>query len=233
MILIVIPARSGSKGIKNKNLRKLNNKSLLNNTIDFCHSLSFDKFILVSTDSKSYMNHALKSKCELWPLRAKKYSDDKSLALDVWRYEWLRFENYLGKEIKTSIYLEPTSPFRKPDDVYECLENLKDNQDCCFTCSEVPQEYSPYKMIKIGHDFKCTPLIPNSINEKNTNRQSLPKVYQKNGLCYAASRERVVIQRKIIYKEKTKSLITKRKVVNIDTIEQLKLARKMLKNNLK
>ena len=60
------------------------------------------------------MNHALKSNCEFWPLRAKEYSNDTALAVDVWRYEWFRFENHIGKEIKKSIYLEPTSPFRKP-----------------------------------------------------------------------------------------------------------------------
>ena len=123
MILIVIPARSGSKGIKNKNLRRINNKCLLNITIDFCNNLEFDKFILVSTDSSKYMHQALKSNCNRWPLRSKEFSDDKSLAVDVWRYEWLRFEEYLGKKIKKSIYLEPTSPFRNNDDIYGCINS--------------------------------------------------------------------------------------------------------------
>jgi len=231
MILIVIPARSGSKGIKNKNLRFLNNKTLLNLTIDFSNNLEFEKFIIVSTDSKKYMNQAMKSGCKSWPLRSKEFSDDNALALDVWRYEWLRFEKYYGKKINQSIYLEPTSPFRSPEDIYQCIKTLKNKKiDCCFTVSEVPREFSPYKMFGKDKDANIKEIIPNSLNEKNSNRNILPKIYQRNGLCYAASRKRIIIQKKIVDLKKTTLIETTRKIINIDTLEQLKEARKLAKN---
>lgn len=228
MILIIIPARSGSKGIKNKNLRLLNQKTLLNLTIDFCNNLRFEKFIIVSTDSKKYMNQAMKSNCKSWPLRSKILSDDNALALEVWRYEWLRFEEYCGKKINKSIYLEPTSPFRKPEDIYQCINHLNEKKiECCFTASEVPREYSPYKMFSKDEYSNIKEIIPNSINEKNSNRNLLPKIYQRNGLCYAASRERIIMQKKIIDIKKTKIIVTTRKIVNIDSLEQLQEARKL------
>ena len=49
-VLIIIPARGGSKGIKLKNLRKINKKTLLQITIDFAKSLKFVDLITVSSD---------------------------------------------------------------------------------------------------------------------------------------------------------------------------------------
>ena len=65
------------------------------------------------------------------------------LSFEVWRYEWLRFEKYFEKNAKIYLF-RTTSPFRQPEDIYQCINNLNvKNIECCFTASEVPREYSP------------------------------------------------------------------------------------------
>ena len=53
-------------------------------------------------------------------------------------------------------------------------------------------------MFKKDKNSNLKPLIPNTLKEENTNRHQLPKIYYKNGLCYAASRERIVAQKKLL-----------------------------------
>jgi len=61
-ILIIIPARKNSKRLKNKNLLKINNKSLIQRTIDEAKKIVPNKNILVSTDSKIILKIAKKNK---------------------------------------------------------------------------------------------------------------------------------------------------------------------------
>ena len=84
--LAVIPARSGSKRIKNKNLQKIGKKSLLENCIEKCLSSKIFKEIHVSTDSEFFLNKIKKYKLKNNFLRPKILSDDKSPVFDVLKY---------------------------------------------------------------------------------------------------------------------------------------------------
>ena len=79
----VIPARSGSKGVKNKNIIKFKNKTLIRHTLDFAKKLSFVSKIVISTDSFIYLNKSKISKKYYNNLRPKKLSKDNSSTIDV------------------------------------------------------------------------------------------------------------------------------------------------------
>ena len=94
-ILAIIPARSGSKGIKNKNLQKIiGNKSLIEHTYDIAKkSKIFDK-IIVSTDSNAYKNYLQQKKIPIEYLRPKKLSKDYVSDLEVIKHELKRYEKF-------------------------------------------------------------------------------------------------------------------------------------------
>ena len=73
-ILAVIPARSGSKGIKNKNIKILNGKPLIYYTIKYAIKCNFIDHIIVSTDSKKYATISKKFGAEIPFIRKKKIS---------------------------------------------------------------------------------------------------------------------------------------------------------------
>ncbi len=80
--LCIIPARSGSKGIKDKNIKKLNGIPLIGWTIKDCLKIrNFDK-IIVSTDSIKYAKIAMSYGAEVPFLRSKKNSKDRSEDID-------------------------------------------------------------------------------------------------------------------------------------------------------
>ena len=70
-IIAIIPARSGSKSIKNKNLKKINGKSLLTLAIEICKKIKKINKIFVSTDSRKIANEAIKNNIEVPFLRSK------------------------------------------------------------------------------------------------------------------------------------------------------------------
>ena len=120
-IISIIPARSGSKRVKNKNIRKLMGLPLLAHTIK--HSLN-SKLIsrtIVSTDSKKYARIAKKYGAEVPFLRPDKISGDRSTDLECFQHcvNFLkRNENYTPNII---VHLRVTYPIRENNIIDDCI----------------------------------------------------------------------------------------------------------------
>ena len=93
-ILALIPARGGSKGIKNKNLRRINGKPLIYYTINFINKLRFVDLKIVSSDKNEILNYAQKKyKIESTPtifINEKKYNG---------KVEYSEFKKVLEKNL--------------------------------------------------------------------------------------------------------------------------------------
>ena len=111
-VLCLIPARSGSKTIKNKNIVKINNKELFYYSIKFSKKLKFIKKIIFSSDSTSYLRLAKKFGLNDLHKRKKKLSGDNSLTEDLVR-EILLNENKKNSNYDFVLILQPTTPFRQ------------------------------------------------------------------------------------------------------------------------
>ena len=112
-ILAIIPCRSGSKGVKNKNIRKIFGKPLIYYSIFFALQCKFIDRVIVSTDSKKYKKISENFGAEVPFLRPKNISKDDSLDIDLFKHtiNWLKKnENY---EPNLIVHLRPTSPLRK------------------------------------------------------------------------------------------------------------------------
>ena len=90
-VVCIIPARSGSKEIKNKNIKKFK-KTFDFYTIDFAKKLSFVDKIIFSTDSKKYLNIANQF-YNFGKIKTKKFAKDRSKAIDYVNYELKNLEN--------------------------------------------------------------------------------------------------------------------------------------------
>lgn len=145
--LVFIPARSGSKGIKNKNLSVINNKSLIDYTFEFAIKIkkkykNFD--ILLSTDSKTILKKTEKFKYNYNYIRPKSLSGDRSLVIDAILHGIKWYELNLEK-IDNVLMLQPTNPYR----IYKDFETLF-NQ---FTKKKYSSYVSVIKMKE--HPFEC------------------------------------------------------------------------------
>jgi N-acylneuraminate cytidylyltransferase len=185
-ILCIIPARSGSKGIKHKNIRIFKNKPLIAWSIEQAKLSNYKMRIIVSTDSIKYRNIALKYGAEAPFLRPIAISQDKSIDIELIKHAI----NFLEEEEKYKpdiiLQLRPTQPLRKIEDINNCLKIFIENFDKYDSLRTVVEyEKSPFKMYTINQDkTNLIPLFDNIDNIKepfNQCRQFLPKTYLHNG----------------------------------------------------
>lgn len=217
--LCIIPARSGSKGIKNKNIVKLKKKPLIQYTIDVAKKLKKHCEIVVSTDSLKISKIAKKNKLKFYGLRPKKLSGDYALTKDVVKFELNRVERKLKKKFYAIILLQPTCPIRKENSLKKAIKSLNRNLfDSVVSVSEVGPHH-PYRMKIFKNKY-----LKNFMHFKNENmqpRQKLPKIYIRSGSFYLIKRDAFLKYNSLVGR-KCKGIILKGlESLNIDKKEDL------------
>ena len=224
--ILIIPARAGSKGIKNKNLVKIKNKPLIQYTIDVAKKLSKHCEIVVSTDSQKIKKICIKNELEFYGLRPKRLSSDTALTKDVVMYEVKKIEKKLNKKFFGILLLQPTCPIRDYKKLMKSMQILKNKKFNSVVSVADVGAIHPFRMKKIVNGY-----LKNYMNFKTENmapRQNLPKVFIRSGSFY-------IIQRNYFFKKK--SLVGDRcygyklnglETTNIDNINDLLLLKLLL-----
>lgn len=223
-ILALVPARSGSKGIKNKNIKLINGKPLIEYTLDFVNKLNFIDLKVVSSDSDKILKIAKKNNF-IGIKRSKTLSGDKISDYKVIK-SIIDNKKILQSRCDYIIYLQPTSPLRKKQELVSALEKIiKEKYSSAWSISKIDKKNHPLKVMilkKSGltlYDLKGKKIIA---------RQQLQDLYVRNGVFYIFS-VKELIRKKSIYLSKTLPVILNRKIVNIDNFIDLKIAKKLLR----
>jgi len=125
--IAIIPARSGSKGLKDKNVKELNGKPLMVYTIEaVIESHMFDK-IFVFTDSERYAEIAREYGASVTFMRSEDLSSDFTSSWDVVKDALKRYEE-MGRYFGSFTLLQPTSPLRKAKDIVKAYDMLHKKQ---------------------------------------------------------------------------------------------------------
>ena len=181
-IICVIPARGGSKGLKNKNLRKVCDKPLIYYPIaDALKSNLFDH-IFVSTDSENIAKTSKKYGASVPFLRPKKFAKDLSSTEDTLKYALLSFERYVGYKFDICVYLTANRIFRKAKWINISINNLI-NDDKIDTSFPVQKIYANFWHEKNGKYRIVLPWMKNY-----TSRQVAPNFYREDTGLVCATR---------------------------------------------
>ena len=176
--LIIIPARSGSKGIENKNMMLLEGKPLIYYTIKEAKKLFNNSSIHVSTDSLEIKAICNKYNLNIPFLRPKELSTDKSNIRDVILYS-LSFFKSKNIYFDNILLLQPTSPLRKAIHIKEAMGLYNDKLDMVVSVTKTSS--NPYYVLfeenKDGFLVKCK-------KGNYTRRQDVPDVWEYNGAIY-------------------------------------------------
>jgi CMP-N,N'-diacetyllegionaminic acid synthase len=175
-VLVIIPARKGSKGIPGKNKKLLNGKPLIQYTIDIALSVIPKKNIYVSTDDEDILEIAKNNGLSCENLRPISISGDNSSAREVMLYEASRCENIIDQ----IIYLQPTSPLRKKKHLIEAL-NLFEVGKTDMVVSVSRTKSNPYFNL---YEENTDGYLKISKNSTFKTRQSVPEVFEINGAIY-------------------------------------------------
>ena len=198
-VTALIPARSGSKGINDKNLCKIGNKTLLEWSINACKRCSSISEVIISTDSEKYAIHAVENGGLVPFLRPKNISEDYSTD-----YEF--FEHYINWARENSCFpdliahIRPTTPLRDPEIIEKAITFFINNQKNSTSVRSVhPMSESAYKTFEINSDGLLAHIGTKDVelDEANNARQEFPKTYVANGYVDLISTEFVLKSKKI------------------------------------
>ena len=225
-ILCIIPARSGSKGVKNKNLQKVKGLTLLERAYLFSKKIKEFNNIVVSTDSKKYLSSLKKHNYKLPYLRPHALASDNTTDLQVMIYETKKYEKIFKTKFNYIALLQPTSPIRKLKKFKQCIKIIKNKKpDALWTVSKIDKKYNPIKQLVIKN--KSIKYYSQS-GKTFKSRQLLSDTYIRNGIAYFFSRN-ALFKLKTILPKKTFFQIINYNYINIDTYSDLRLARNYLK----
>ena len=214
--LALIPARSGSKGVPDKNIRQIGGRSLLPLAIATAREAGLFDRIFVSTDSPDYASEAAREGVETPWLRPAALASDTALVADTIRHT-LETLSGRGEQFDTVALLEPTSPLRRPEDIAAVVEVAEaEGWDAAFTVSAVPLHYHPLKQFQMNADGAARFVMDAA--SPNVNRQSLSRTYVRNGIAYAV-RSAAFLQTGSIHGNRARAIEIDRPVVSIDTEE--------------
>jgi len=197
-IICIIPARKGSVGLPNKNMKNLLGKPLIQWTIESALKSKLISKIIVSTDSEkiiSFVKKKYSNKVEVPFKRPKKYSGNNSPVSSTILHA-LNFYKKKKKEFEYIMLLEPTSPIRFSKDIDNAINKFllkKNKYDGIISIGEV--KLNPF-LLKTIIKYKIKNLF--KIQKSNLNRQNFKKVYFPFGLIYF-SKIKIYIKRKTFY----------------------------------
>lgn len=182
--IAIIPARSGSKGLPDKNIKPLNGKPLIAYSIEQAiASQKFDK-VFVSTDSENYAQIAREYGADVSFLRSSDLASDNANTWDAVREVLVKFDE-LGEEFDTVMLLQPTSPLRDSEDILNAFKLMEEKSANAIE-SVVEVDHSP---------LWCNVLPADGCMDSFENpelsilpRQSLPQYYRINGAIYLLKR---------------------------------------------
>lgn len=224
-ILAIVPARGGSKGVKNKNLKKINGFYLvdyLSNTLKKTPEIDL---IIASSDNEKIINLYKKKGINSFFRRPKKLSGDKVGDHPVLKHALTKIENTLNIKFDIIIMLQVTSPLRRSKHIKQAIQKLVDNKlDALWSISEVDKKYSPLKQLKLHKNYL---RYDNPVGSKIIRRQQLNKTYIRNGSVYAFTRKTILSD--TLLPKKTGYLLIKEKQISIDNHLDIVSLKKILK----
>lgn len=179
-VLALIPARGGSKGIKNKNIIELCGKPLIYYSIEAAQKSQYVDSIVVSTDSEKIANVARAYGARVPFFRPAELADDYSRTIDAVMHAIKELADSFNEQYDILLLLQPTQPLRNESDIDSALEIFIDN-GCKGTVGVSEVTDSPVLIRTVGGSGFLEPIIHES---STIRRQDMPKYYRVNGTVY-------------------------------------------------
>ncbi len=216
-ILVVIPARSGSKGIPNKNLVDLGGKPLIQYSFETASELKNIDEIILSTDdldiirlAESYQNIKIPF------IRPRHLSKDDSSMVSV----VLHLIGKIKNDFEYIMLLQPTSPFRKVLELNEMIKfATENNHDSVVAVTKVWHHPSEY--IYFDKDYLKFVIDP----KNSTRRQNFKNVYFISGAAYIIKTSLLKNQKNFVNSESKIYELSDSSMIDIDLPFHLNLAR--------
>ncbi|MCD8014460.1 MAG: acylneuraminate cytidylyltransferase family protein [Lachnospiraceae bacterium] len=178
-VLALIPARAGSKGIKNKNIADLCGKPLIAYSIEAAKHSRYIDDVVVSTDGEAIAGMARLYGADVPFLRPTELASDTSKTIDAVLHA-VKFLNEHGRHFDILVLLQPTQPLRTSEDIDMAMEIFFENgEESLVSVTDVDSH--PLLIRSVTKDGKLRPLMSQG---STCRRQDMPRYYCVNGAVY-------------------------------------------------
>ncbi|MFA7252972.1 MAG: acylneuraminate cytidylyltransferase family protein [Patescibacteria group bacterium] len=225
--LVIIPARGGSKGIKDKNIIDVKGKPLIWYSINAANKLVSEGLVsevVVSTDNEKIAEIARECGGNVPFLRPAEISGDKAKSIDFVLHA-LNFYEQQGLSFDAVIILQPIAPLRTFEDIKEAV--ILFNKNKVDSLISVYEEEGIDDLVLYYRDGDRA--VPLNANHNNGNRrQDAPKIYMRNGAIYIARTDFIKTGHKLIADQPLMLEMPKERSINLDEPKDLEKLKEIL-----
>lgn len=236
MLIAIVPARGGSKGVPKKNLRRIGKSSLVQISVNFALACKEIDLVILSTDSHEIANEILTAKRRMDFLnlneggtieiskrlklhkRRKDQAGDKSrtveMVLDLIQVEEIDQDDWI-------LLLQPTAPFRFETEIFELLNLVKNKNIQSCASAKLFDSPHPAKAFKVDREMQ---LVAGELEKLATPRQELETFYVFDGAFYLAKVSSIMENNSLLSPSTGIFLRNGTRTLNIDTEEDMKFA---------
>ena len=218
-ILVIIPARGGSKGIPHKNIKPLAGKPLIHYTIDVARQIVANEDICVSTDDPEIMQCVEDYGLKVPFIRPSELATDTAGTYEVLLHA-LNYYEQQGKSYDVVILLQNTSPFRTPEQVKEALTLYNSNLDMVVSVKECSA--NPYYCVFEENEYGYLNICKG--DGSITRRQDAPKVYEYNGAIYVINPKSLKEMPLYKFTKRIKYVMDEKSSLDLDTMNDWHMA---------
>lgn len=178
----LLPVRSGSKGIVDKNIKKFNGKPLMQWACEAMIKSKNLNYLFCSTDSDEYANIAKDCGLNAQFRRPDYLSSDHALVIDVVKHA-LKELNLLGHSFTHIVIIQATSPSVNAEYIDEGIEMMKENDYDSLITGYIDHTFNPSLLFTLNKNNQVI-WFDESINKRNLRRQDFEKVFIRTGILY-------------------------------------------------
>lgn len=229
-ILAIIPARGGSKGVPEKNIKLLDSKPLLSYTTEIAMQSKLLTEVIVSSEDDKIITIAESLGVKVPFVRPNELAQDNTPTIDVILHalDWYKSQNIFFDAV---CLLQVTSPFRTAAFLDKAIEKFTQaDADSLVSVQQVPHEFNPHWTFEINDAGNLK--IATGETEIISRRQELPMAYHRDGSIYI-TKTKVLLEQRSLYGKSTAFIESNPEMyVNIDTMDDWDKAEMMVKNKL-
>ena len=225
--LIVIPARGGSKGIPRKNIKHLGGRPLIYYAIDGARSVVGDADICVTTDDAEIIDMVKAYGLDVPFVRPDYLAADNMGTYEVLLHA-LDYYEKIGRKYDTIVLLQPTSPFRRPDDIRGAMNEYTPELDMVVTVKEAATNpyYNSYEEDKEGY------LTISKGDGKYARRQDVPEAWEYNGAVYVINAKSLKAKNMSDFRRVRKYVMDSLHSLDLDTLLDWKIAELLISEGM-
>ena len=229
-VLVVVPARGGSKGIPRKNLQLLGGKPLVAHAVETGRAATLVSRVVCSTDDPQIADAARAAGAEVPFLRPAELATDASEDWPVFTHALQFLDSHEGWRPDLVVNLRPTSPLRRPSHVDNAIRLLLDTGADSVKAVHLARQH-PHKMWLLGPDGAMEPYLKTPFRLErgpDVPRAQLEDIYWQNGVVDVTRRE-VIVEQGVMIGRRVAGLVTEpAESIDIDTPLDLQLAELLL-----